>query len=180
MRFAAAPDPDDQEHRNQAAFEEQVEQEQVQRHEDADHQRLEQEERDHVLLDPVGDVPGRGDHQRHQERGQHHEQHRDAVHADLVLEPHEPLPLLDELEVRVRGIEAGHDEERGHEGDGRRQERDPLGVALRGLVLAPEQEERHAPERRQEGDERKKHHSAPPVMVNQVSRTASPITMAKA
>ena len=46
----AAPDADDEEHRDQAAFEEQVEQDEVERAEDADHQRLEHQERDHVFL----------------------------------------------------------------------------------------------------------------------------------
>ena len=48
----AAPHADDQEHRDQAALEEQVEQHQVERAEHADHQRLEHQEGDHVLLDP--------------------------------------------------------------------------------------------------------------------------------
>ena len=46
----AAPDADDQEHRDQAAFEEQIEQDEIERREGADHQRLQHQERDHVFL----------------------------------------------------------------------------------------------------------------------------------
>ena len=46
----AAPDADDEEHRDQHALEEHVEQEEIERAEHADHQRLEHEERDHVFL----------------------------------------------------------------------------------------------------------------------------------
>ena len=50
-----APYADDQEHRNEAALEEQVEQDQIERREGADHQGLERQERDHVFLDaPLG------------------------------------------------------------------------------------------------------------------------------
>ena len=44
MRFGAAPDADDQVHRDQAGLEEDVEEEDVLRHEDADHQRLHEQE----------------------------------------------------------------------------------------------------------------------------------------
>ena len=51
----AAPHADDEEHRNEAAFEEDVEQDEVQRAEHADHQRLQHEEADHVFLHAVRD-----------------------------------------------------------------------------------------------------------------------------
>ena len=47
--LGAAPDADDQVHRDQAAFEEDVEQEQVLRREDAEHQRLHQQEGGHIF-----------------------------------------------------------------------------------------------------------------------------------
>jgi hypothetical protein len=80
----AAPHPDDEEHRDEPAFEEQIEQHQVERAEDADHQRLERQKRDHVLLDARLDPPAGDDADRHQEGGQHHEQDRDAVDAEMV------------------------------------------------------------------------------------------------
>ena len=45
----AAPNADDEKHRDQAAFEEQIEQHQIQRAEHADHQRLQHEEGDHIF-----------------------------------------------------------------------------------------------------------------------------------
>ena len=45
-----APHADDQEHRNEAALEEQIEEHQIERREGADHQRFENEEGDHVFL----------------------------------------------------------------------------------------------------------------------------------
>ena len=53
----AAPDADDQEHRDQAALEEDVEEDEVERAEDADHQRLEHQEGDHVFLEARLDRP---------------------------------------------------------------------------------------------------------------------------
>jgi hypothetical protein len=46
----AAPDADDEEHRDQTALEEQIEQHQVERGEGADHQRFQDQEGDHVGL----------------------------------------------------------------------------------------------------------------------------------
>ena len=50
MRPRAAPDADDQEHRDQAGLEEQVEQHEIERREHADHQRFQHQEGDHVFL----------------------------------------------------------------------------------------------------------------------------------
>ena len=179
----AAPDPDDEEHRDQPRLEEQVEQHEVERDEHADHQRLEHEEGDHVFLHPVRHLPGGGDDERHEEGREHHEEDRDAVHAHLVGETEDPLALLDKLEVRVRRIEPGEQEDRDEEGGRCRDEGEPLGVALRGLVLAPEEEgEDQRGDERQEGDDGDEvvHHSAPPAMLIQVMRTAIPITIQKA
>ena len=90
----AAPHPDDQEHRDQAGFEEQVEQHEVERAEHADHQRFEHEEGDHVFLDAAARSLSQEArmHKRHQERGQDHEQHRDAVDAHLVVDRRRASP----------------------------------------------------------------------------------------
>ena len=63
-------------------FKEDVEQHDVERAEDANHQRLKHQKRDHVLLHARLDrLPGGDDAQRHQERGQDDEQHRNAIDA---------------------------------------------------------------------------------------------------
>ena len=50
-----APDADQEVHRDQHHFPEDVEQEEVERHEDADHAGLQQQQQDVVFLLPVGD-----------------------------------------------------------------------------------------------------------------------------
>ena len=86
----AAPDADEQEHRDQHRFPEEVEQEQVLRDERAHHRELDQEhhrvEELHVLRDRGERA---GDDQRAEERGQQHEQDVVAVEADLVV--HAPV-----------------------------------------------------------------------------------------
>ncbi len=65
----AAPDTDNQEHRDKACLEHHVKQDQVKRAEHRDHQGFQHQKRDHVFFNPVGDIPTGGDHQRHQKRG---------------------------------------------------------------------------------------------------------------
>ena len=109
----AAPHPDDQEHRDQAALEEEIEKNQVERGEDAEHQRLEHEEGDHVFLDALGDrIPARQDAERHQEGGEQHEREGNAVHAHVKADRSEPRPELDELELRRQRIEVAPENER--------------------------------------------------------------------
>ncbi len=179
----AAPDTDDQEHRDQTCFEEQIEQDQIQRTEDADHQRFQHEEGDHVFLDAVLHVPARGDGQRHQEGGQHHEQDRDPVDTHLVLQPHQPFALFHELEAGVFRIKLRNQEERHKEGRGGGDQRHPFRVGLRGFIFAPQEKRQHQRRnQRNEGDDGQEvlHYSAPPLIVIHVIRTAMPITMAKA
>ena len=52
MPLGAAPDADDQVHRDQAGLEEDVEEEDVLRHEDAEHQRLHEQEGGHIFRHP--------------------------------------------------------------------------------------------------------------------------------
>ena len=117
----AAPHADDQEHRDQAAFEEQIEQHQVERAEGADHQRLEHEERDHVGLHPALDRgPARQDRDRHQRGGKDHERQRNAVDAHGIVDgAAEPRPLFQELEIGRSRIEAPDQDQRDRERDQR-------------------------------------------------------------
>ncbi len=87
----AAPDADDQEHRDQTGLEEQVEQHQIKRQEHAQHQRFQHQEGDHVFLDAGFHIPAGGDDQRHQEGGQHHEQDRNPVDTHLVVQAQQPV-----------------------------------------------------------------------------------------
>ena len=64
--------------------------------------RLHDQQADHELLDPRLDVaPGAQHAQRHDQRGQQHQQQADAVDAQGVVDvqPRNPRGMLDELEV---------------------------------------------------------------------------------
>ena len=182
----AAPDPDDQEHRNQAALEEQVEQHEVERAEGADHQGLEHQERDHVLLHAGLDrAPARDDAERHQRGGEDHERQRNAVDAHVVVDrAGEPRPPLDELEFRRAGIEAPDQHQRDREGDQRRPQRDPARIALLGLAVAAQHHDEQRAGERQEGRDGKdrpaQHQPAPARTMNQVMSAATPISIANA
>ncbi len=141
----AAPDADDQVHRDQRGFEKDVKQHAVQRREHADHEAAQDEEGAHVLVDAAGDdFPARDDHDDGDEGGQQHEPERDAVHAQVVvdvetLHPLEPFHKLHgrraELETRVQGQRDEEAGQRPHEGDPAHDTR---------LFVTPEDEQQHA------------------------------------
>ena len=90
----AAPDPDHHVHRDEHQLPEDVEHEQVERDEGADHARLEEEEREAPVLDALVDAPeGRVGGDRSAEQRQDDEPERDAVDRDVpvdaeALDPH--------------------------------------------------------------------------------------------
>ncbi len=155
--FLAAPDADDQEHRDQPCLEEQVEQHQIQRAEHAQHQRFQHQEGDHVFLDAGFHLPAGGDGQRHQEGGQHHEQDRDAIDAHLVFQAEDPVVFFDELKAGIGGIEAEQHEKRHKERRRGGEQRQPFGVALRRRVIAAQEQRQDAcRDRGDEGDDGEK------------------------
>ena len=103
----AAPDADQEVHRDQHHLPEQEEQQEVERHEGADHPGLEEEQEDVVLLHPLGDRrPRRQDgDDAHQRRQQDH-QRREAVHAEVVpgADRRDPRRALHELVRRVGDV----------------------------------------------------------------------------
>ena len=83
---AMPPDADDQRHRNQRGFPEEVEEEQVERDEDANHRRLENQHQDEELFHlSVHRLPRNQNAQRREESGQHHQPHGDAVDPEVVV-----------------------------------------------------------------------------------------------
>ena len=134
----AAPDADDEEHRDQAALEEQIEEHEVERAEHADHQRFQQQERDHVFLHARLDrVPAREDTDRHQEGREDDEGQRKPVDAHVIGDGvAEPGMVLDELEAAVRRVEPGHQHERDAERYQRGPQRNPARISLRRFVAA--------------------------------------------
>ena len=164
----AAPDADDQEHRDEAGLEEQVEENEVEGLEDADHGRLEDEEGDHVLLEPVLDrLPGGEDRERHQEGREQDERHREAVDAELEADRvGEPGMGLDELEGGACRVEPPPGPERQEERRDCREQRRPARVrAHRHVVAAQRQDEGRADERQDQeaGEDAEAEHQCPPT-----------------
>ena len=183
-----APDADDQEHRHQSAFEEDVEEEQVQRREDADDQGLQHQEGDHVFHDARLDrLPAGHDADRHQEGRQQDEQDRDPVHAQVITGAGEPGVVFNELIGRVRRIELG-DQQDGHgQHDKRGAQGDPARGRGRGVLAAlvhhAGQKQQAGADQRQEGDDAQnvRHEAqAPHVKMAKARNAATPISITNA
>src|SRR5690606_42164886 len=125
----AAPNTDEQRHRDEHDLPEDVEDEEVERHEDAEHARLEEQDGDVVLaLAQADGVPRPEDRERRDDRRQGDQQDGDAIHAEEVRDTErvEPDGMLGELELG--GAIELHDEDDGqHEADQRYAERDLAG-----------------------------------------------------
>ena len=113
----AAPDADDQVHRDQGGFEEHVEQQAVERAKHADHQATEDQEGTHVLVHALrDDFPPGDDHYQVHEGCEQHEPQRDAIHPQVVVhvEAADPGSLLNELHRRRTQLE-GVVQRQGHQ-----------------------------------------------------------------
>jgi hypothetical protein len=116
-----APDPDEEVHRDEHGLPEDVEEEEVEGHEDPDHPRLEEEHEDDELADPLSDRAPRAEKgEGREEGGEDHEPEREAVHPHVVGDApgRDPRPPLDELH-RGDVPEAPEHEERQREHQGR-------------------------------------------------------------
>ena len=154
----AAPDADEEVHRHEHHFPEDVEEEKVQRAERADHARLQQEQ-EHVVLLLAGCDGGIGrvdSNQAHQRR-QQDQQQRDPVDAERVTDAQlrNPVELLAELEQPVAGpfgIERGPEEQRDREVDCRGGGSDDLDEPR--VCLIDEEDDDQRADQRDIGDDR--------------------------
>ncbi len=99
-----SPNTDEQGHRDKYEFPEDVEDEEVERHEDAEHTGLQQEHGDVVLTSPVVDrIPRPDDRDDPDEGRQNDQEKRDTVDTHPVrnAELREPLDVLGVLKLRV-------------------------------------------------------------------------------
>jgi hypothetical protein len=115
-----APHADEEIHRDEDEVPEHVEQEDIERREDAEHRRLEEQHEDREFLDLlVNALPSREERDRRQEPGEHDQHQADAVDAQVVLdaERRNPRPAFDELELAglAGGVEAGPERQRRQE-----------------------------------------------------------------
>ena len=111
----AAPHPDDEVHRHQHELPENVEEEEIERDEDADHASLQQQEHRIVFLDAIlHRRPGAEDRDEAHQRGEHQEQQADAIDADVIVraERGNPIGALLELKAREATLEAPNQRER--------------------------------------------------------------------
>jgi len=103
----AAPDSDDEVHRNQHRFPEHVELEEVQRYERAEHPRLEAEHEKEVVAQRLRDVvPGSQQNDGHEERREKHQQQADTVDTHEIVDAvfGNPRNVFHELETRFERI----------------------------------------------------------------------------
>ena len=183
-----APHADDEEHRNEHGFPEEIEQQAVERGEHANHQSFHDEEGGVVLRGTLFDhSPCRDHHRDGDEGGQQDQRQRDAVDAERVrgVERRNPRQVFRELIREARDIEAAIQRNRRDEcrdGDG---ERDP--APCPDAAFAECQHEQAA----RDGQPGQKRKNRKPLHVcsllldqarvtNQPSMTASPVTIQNA
>ena len=104
----AAPDPDQEVHGDEHDLPEHVEEEHVERAEDAEHPRLQEEQEHVVLAHAVRDRgPGGEDRDVSQQGGQQDQEHADPVHPEEVgdADRGDPVAPLHELEAVRAAVE---------------------------------------------------------------------------
>jgi hypothetical protein len=148
-----APHADDEEHRDEHRFPEEIEQQAVQRGEHADHQAFHDEEGGVVLRGALLDHRPGGNHDRDRdERGEQDQRQRDAVDAQVVsgMERGDPWHALDELERGGRRVEIEIERDRHPERRERGRERGP--AADPDVLLAEQQHDDAARDRQPRQD----------------------------
>ena len=142
----AAPDADEEVHRDEHHFPEQEEQQEVERHEGAEHPRLQHEQEDVELLHTIGNRGPRGQHgDRSHHRRQQNQQDAEAVDAEEVFRPDRgnPRRALDELKIGARRVVPEPERNRDDEPDERGDVGDPPDGVLVALVDEQQHERAH-------------------------------------
>ena len=126
----SAPDPDNNEHRDQHRLPEHIEEDGVERREDADHHAFHDQKGCHVMRRLIGDdIPARDDHEDGDKGRQDNQRHRNAVDTQVVLdiEGRDPGRAFHELHLPAAGVETRPETEADREGQNGKGECDPLG-----------------------------------------------------
>src|ERR1051326_3201257 len=106
----AAPHADDEVHRHQHELPENVEEEEIERNENADHARLQEQEHGVILFDALlNGAPATQDGYEAHQGGEHQEEHADAIDADVIVsaERRDPIGALFELEAAAADRKPG-------------------------------------------------------------------------
>src|ERR1700730_3288425 len=147
-----SPDADDEEHRDEAALEEKIEQHEIESTKDAGHQCLENEESNQIFLDSnLNRLPRREDANWHQKSGQKDEGKRNSVDTHFIGEAiAKPAFLLDKLKGGGRRIKLRIDIEREQKDDESGAKRSVAGVIQCGFIIAAKGENERCTGKRQE------------------------------
>src|SRR5580692_2418745 len=148
-----AEDANQQGHGDQRGFPEEIEEEEVERSEDADQRSLHNKKEDKEFLHAIVNRLPRDQHaQRSQERGQHHQPHGDAVHGHVVVDVGSGNPLLVNfvLEASLAAMEVHREMQREKKSEQRNNESEDANVA----ITPGKQHEQQRAQQRGEDDER--------------------------
>ena len=151
----AAPDPDQEVHRDQHHLPEHVEQEHVERAEDTEHPGLEQEQEHVVAAHALADGRPRGqDRDRAEQRREQDQERRDPVDAEQVLDADrgDPGRSLDELEVGGAAVEPGPKRQADEEAQEPESVRHPAHGVLSRLAAEDREHQHERAHERGEGD----------------------------
>src|SRR3990170_9092292 len=140
------PDPDEEIHGDQHDFPEDVEEEEVEGHEDAQHPGLEKEHHHVKLFHALGDGrPGRQNGDEAEHGGEQDQKQADPVDAEEVLnaDTGDPVVLLGELKLRSLRAEIKPERQRDEEAEETEDIRQPADEIL--LVLSDEEQNDEPP-----------------------------------
>ena len=166
----AAPDADDDVHRDQRGLEEHIEQQTIGSAEHAHHQTRQDQESPHVLGHPVGDhLPASHHHDDVDESGEQHEPDRNTVDAEVIvhIETRDPGQVLLELQRRTGVVKARDQRDRDQKAGHRADQRQPARHAR--LVVAAQRQQQDADRYRQPDRNTQKsetHFYSPPCRIN--------------
>src|ERR1041384_7057089 len=118
--FRAAPDANQEIHRDQRDFPEHVEQEKVERNKKTQHAGFQEKEPEEILLGAFVDAIGGDNGDQAEKRGQQHQRYRKPVNPQVVvdIESGNPAHLLNKLHVMGAAVEAGKKSQGHREGGG--------------------------------------------------------------
>jgi hypothetical protein len=147
------PDSDHEIHRDQGEFPENEKQKEVERKKDADHGRLDHQNRNkkalHILVDRF---PGAQNGERRQECGQQNQEQADAVHTEMIVNAFaDPVVVLGKLIGSVARIESPKQQERNGKLGNRSGQRDPSDPDM---IVRAQQKQCGNTEQRKEGNHR--------------------------
>ena len=119
INFAlVAKNSNQQRHRDQSGFPEEVKEKQIKRREHADQRRFHDQEQDEKFLHPVVNrIPGNQNAQRRKKCGQYHQPQRDAVDPHVVMDvgSQNPLPVDLKLKIGLSTMKVNRQMQRHHE-----------------------------------------------------------------